>query len=70
MCLCLGARTGQEVVALKELGVENSIGIDIVPHEPNVIKGDIHDLDFKDETFDFVYTNIIDHSINPKKNDI
>ena len=66
-CLCLGARTGQEVVALKELGVENSIGIDIVPHDPHVIKGDIHNLDFEDETFDFIYTNIIDHSINPKK---
>jgi len=66
-CLCLGARTGQEVIALNELGVDEVIGIDIVPHEPHVITGDIHNLQFEDDTFDFVYTNIIDHSINPKK---
>jgi|688.fasta_scaffold165825_2 hypothetical protein len=29
--LCVCARTGQEVVALKELGYENSIGVDLVP---------------------------------------
>lgn len=66
-CLCLGARTGQEVVALNELGLSDVTGIDIVPHEPYVIEGDIHNLQFEDNTFDFVYTNIIDHSLNPKK---
>ena len=66
-CLCLGARTGQEVVALKELGIEDVVGIDIVPNLPYVVKGDIHNLSFENESFDFVYTNIIDHSINPKK---
>ena len=66
-CLCLGSRTGQEVVALKEIGVKEAIGIDIVPHKPYVLKGDIHNLDFEDKSFDFVYANIIDHSINPKK---
>ena len=65
--LCLGARTGQEVVALKELGVEDSVGIDIVPQEPNVTLGDVHNLEFEDDSFDFVYTNILDHSIDPRK---
>lgn len=65
--LCIGARTGQEVVALKEMGIENTIGIDIVPHPPHVIEGDMHNLEFEDETFDFVYTNVFDHSIDPKK---
>ena len=65
-CLCFGARTGQEVVALSEIGM-NALGIDIVPHEPYVIKGDIHDAPFEDNSFDFVFTNIIDHSINPGK---
>lgn len=65
-CLCFGARTGQEVVALNEIGMEAK-GIDIVPQEPYVIKGDIHDAPFVDDTFDFVFTNIIDHSINPQK---
>jgi len=66
-CLCLGARTGQEVVALHEMGITDSIGIDIIPQEPHVIVGDIHNLDFPDNTFDFIYTNIIDHSIDPQK---
>jgi SAM-dependent methyltransferase len=65
-CLCFGARTGQEVVALNDIGMD-ALGIDIVPQEPYVIKGDIHDAPFPDKSFDFVFTNIIDHSINPQK---
>lgn len=65
-CICLGARTGQEVVALQNLNM-NAIGTDIVPHEPYVILGDIHNIDFEDNAFDFVYTNIFDHSIYPDK---
>lgn len=65
--LCIGARTGQEVVALRELGVKDVTGIDIVPHLPNVIEGDMHNLAFEDNSFNFVYTNVIDHSIDPKK---
>jgi SAM-dependent methyltransferase len=66
-CLCIGARTGQEVIALKELGIDNVIGIDIVEHLPDVIKGDMHNLEFDADEFDFVYTNILDHSIYPEK---
>jgi SAM-dependent methyltransferase len=62
--LCLGARTGQEVVALQSLGLV-AIGIDLVPQEPYVVEGDIHDLKYNDDSFDFVYTNIIDHTIHP-----
>jgi ubiquinone/menaquinone biosynthesis C-methylase UbiE len=65
-CLCLGARTGQEVVALQQLKMD-PIGIDIVPNEPYVIYGDIHDLKYENETFDFSYTNVFDHSIYPSK---
>ena len=65
--LCIGARTGQEVVALKEMGVKEVVGIDIVPHLPHVIEGDMHNLSFEDNSFDFVYTNVFDHSIDPKK---
>jgi len=65
-CLCFGARTGQEVVALKELGMD-AIGIDIVPYEPFVIEGDIHNAPFDNGSVDFVFTNIVDHSIYPEK---
>lgn len=66
-CICLGARTGQEVVALSNLGY-NALGIDIVPYEAaGVVLGDIHDLKYDDNSFDFAFTNIFDHSIYPQK---
>ena len=55
--ICLGARTGQEVFVLRELGLD-TIGIDLVPFPPYTVKGDIHNLSFKDKEFDFVFTNI------------
>jgi hypothetical protein len=64
--ICLGARTGQEVFVLRELGL-NAIGIDLVAFPPYSIKGDIHNLAFKDEEFDLVFTNIFDHSLYPEK---
>lgn len=62
--LCLGARTGAEVVAFINLGFEDSIGIDINPGKNNeyVIKGDFHNMKFEDDTFDIVYCNCIDHA--------
>ena len=65
--ICLGSRTGQEVVALKEIGVNNVIGIDLHEFQPYTIKGDIHDIAFDNETFDLVFTNIFDHSLYPEK---
>jgi len=64
--ICLGARTGQEVFVLRKLGLE-AIGIDLVPFPPYTIEGDIHNLSFKNEEFDFVFTNIFDHSLYPEK---
>lgn len=64
--LCLGARTGQEVVALQDLGIA-AIGIDLVPCPPHVEAGDIHDLRFADDSFDLIFTNVVDHSIDPAK---
>ena len=64
--ICLGARTGQEVVALQEIGI-NSIGIDLVSFPPYTEKGDIHNLKYKKSSFDFVFTNIFDHSMYPEK---
>ena len=58
--LCLGARYGEEVEALQNLGYD-AIGIDLVPHEPLVIKGDFHNIPFDDSSFDLVYSNSTDH---------
>ena len=64
--ICLGARTGQEVFVLRELGL-NSIGIDLAEFPPFTIKGDIHKLEFDDEKFDLIFTNILDHSLYLEK---
>ncbi|KAD2393736.1 hypothetical protein E3N88_40713 [Mikania micrantha] len=65
--LCLGARVGQEVEALKRVGVNDSVGLDLVPYPPNVIKGDFHYQPFDDETFDFEFSNVFDHALYPGK---
>ena len=62
--ICLGARTGQEVYVLNELGL-NSIGIDLTACPPYVIEGDVHDIPFSDNTFDFIFSNIFDHVLHP-----
>jgi SAM-dependent methyltransferase len=64
--LLIGSRTGQEVLAIQELGI-NAIGIDLVEFPPYTIKGDVHNMNFKASEFDFAFSNIIDHIINPKK---
>ena len=65
-CLCIGARTGQEVYALQKLGF-SAIGIDIVECKPLVEVGDMHDLKYDDNTIDFIFCNILDHSLYPEK---
>ncbi|KAM7269145.1 hypothetical protein ACFE04_024642 [Oxalis oulophora] len=65
--LCVGARVGQEVKALQQIGVKDSVGIDLVPSPPLVIKGDFHQQPFDDETFDFEFSNVFDHALYPDK---
>ncbi|KVH88947.1 uncharacterized protein LOC112501494 [Cynara cardunculus var. scolymus] len=65
--LCVGARVGQEVEALKRVGVWDSIGLDLVPYPPLVIQGDFHRQPFDDETFDFEFSNVFDHALYPEK---
>lgn len=65
--LCLGARTGQEVHVLREMGVTDAIGIDLVSTPPLVLEGDVHALNFADESYDFVFSNIFDHVLYPEK---
>ena len=64
-CVGLGARTGQEIAALQELGFKDSIGIDLVPFEPYTIEGDFHDLPFEDGSVSLIYTNAVDHVAKP-----
>ena len=65
--LCIGSRYGEEVEALKKLGYENVDGIDLIDIPPYTKKMDMHDLKYNDNTFRFIYTNSLDHSLDPNK---
>lgn len=67
--LCLGARLGEEVKAFIALGFDKAVGIDLYPGENNplVIKGDFHNINFGDKSFDIVYTNCLDHASDLNK---
>lgn len=65
--LCLGARTGQEVHVLREMGVAGALGIDLVATPPLVLEGDVHQLQFADASYDFVFSNIFDHVLYPDR---
>ena len=65
--VCLGARMGEEIEALLQLGVD-CYGVDLVPHPPHVKEGDFQDLYFiEDGTVDSFYTNSLDHASDPEK---
>lgn len=64
--MCLGARTGMEVHVLREMGLD-AIGIDLVETPPLVLSGDVHDVKFEANSFDFVFSNIFDHVLMPTK---
>jgi SAM-dependent methyltransferase len=65
--LCIGARVGQEVEALRRIGVSDSVGIDLVPSPPLVMRGDFHNQPFDNETFDFEFSNVFDHALYPDR---
>ncbi len=60
--LCLGARLGAEVKALRSLNYF-AVGLDLNPGKDNpyVFYGDLHQLAFADTSVDAIYTNVLDH---------
>ncbi len=66
--LCLGARDGVEVAALRKLG-HLAIGIDIEFPSANsfVHYGDFHRVPYPDTVFDYVYMNVFDHVLDPER---
>ncbi|KAJ8467425.1 hypothetical protein OPV22_029977 [Ensete ventricosum] len=65
--LCVGARLGQEVAALRGLGVAGALGMDLVPAPPLVVAGDFHAQPFPDAHFDFEFSNVFDHALYPER---
>lgn len=62
--LCLAARRGGEVRAFRDLGAF-AVGIDLEPGPENryVLTGDLHHLDFADDSIDAAYCNSLDHAL-------
>ncbi|KAK3444934.1 hypothetical protein EUGRSUZ_A00626 [Eucalyptus grandis] len=53
--LCVESGSGQDVLALKEIGVADAIGVSRKAARPLVISGRPHRLPFRDGAFDFVF---------------
>ncbi|CAL9078599.1 unnamed protein product [Musa textilis] len=65
--LCIGARMGQEVAALRGIGVVGAVGMDLAPAPPLVVAGDFHAQPFPDDSFDFEFSNVFDHALYPER---
>lgn len=66
--LCLGARTGGEVRAFRMCGCF-AVGLDLEPGpgNPFVCYGDFHALAYLDACADVVYSNALDHALEPAR---
>ena len=66
--LCIAARLGAEVHALRNLNYD-AIGIDIFVTKNNkyVHYGEFEKIPYENKTFDAIYTNSVDHIFNIKK---
>jgi hypothetical protein len=64
--LCIGARDNSEVLSFINAGF-NATGIDVTPESKYVKKLDAHEMDYKNNEFDFVYaSHVLEHLYNPK----
>lgn len=71
-----GCRDGWTIEFLNSLGYSNVIGVELFDeyvnycneHGRKAVKGDLHNLEFGDETFDFVYCrHVLEHCLDPVK---
>ena len=66
MSLYRSKNWSRSIYALQNLGF-SAVGIDIVECKPLVEVGDMHNLNYPDNSFDFIFCNILDHSLYPEK---
>lgn len=69
--LLLGCGTGEETVLLEKHGAKNILGIDLSRESVSLAQesypkhtfsvGDMHELEFDDESFDFIYSSLTIH---------
>ncbi|KAI4305375.1 hypothetical protein L6164_028745 [Bauhinia variegata] len=67
--LCIDTPTGEDVLALKEVGVIDSLGITKKPSPPLIVLGDGHRQPFDQDAFDFEFSGNggLDHSSRPSE---
>ncbi|KAG0502770.1 hypothetical protein HPP92_002842 [Vanilla planifolia] len=63
--LCIDSASGHEVIALKEIGITDVVGISRKKLQPLVLAGDIFHQPFANNTFDFVFAGGIDRTRQP-----
>ena len=68
--LCIGARYGIEMLAMREMGYAASrvVGVDLYPRSEAVRRADMHQLPFVSASFDVIYSHhTLDHSLDPRR---
>ncbi|PWA88967.1 hypothetical protein CTI12_AA116170 [Artemisia annua] len=63
----MSAGGGQAVMALREMGVVDVTGVEVVESLPLVVRGDPHHLEFFDGVFGFVFSANLDQALFKEK---
>jgi SAM-dependent methyltransferase len=66
--LCVGCRNGLELDRFRSRGFDDVVGIDLFSQRPDILVMDMHDLTFRDDSFDVVYaSHALEHSYDVQR---
>jgi len=66
--LTIGCANTEEIQLLKNIGFKNAIGIDLCPNFPGIVKMDMHDIKYDNNSFDFILlSHSLEHAFDFKK---
>ncbi|CAM8904114.1 unnamed protein product [Rhodiola kirilowii] len=65
--ICVSAGAGHEVMALRDLGVKDVTGVELVDVPPLVSRADPHNLPFFDSVFDVAFSGHFDEALFPER---
>ena len=66
--LCVGCRNDAEIYQFRKRGVQNITGIDLFSRSEDVRIMDMHDMEFKDASFDAVFSShSFEHALCPER---
>lgn len=65
--LCLGPRNGIELGRLREAGMKDVVGLDLISSSQEIWVGDMHDMPFDDHRFGMVWaSHVLEHALHPQ----